>query len=44
MEVIVYVPLGDPDGDLLGVSLPDYMEKLFQTRAKLHGLGGIRLV
>ena len=36
MEVIVYVPLGDPDGDLLGIGLTDPLKKLCQTGAKMN--------
>ena len=44
MEGIGDVPLGEIDGDLLGIFLPDSLYKSLQERAKLHGLGGQRLV
>ena len=44
MKVIGNIPLGEPDRALLGVNLPDSLEKSRQSRDKLYGLGGGRLV
>ena len=44
MKVIIDIPLGEPEGALLEVSLPDFLEKSHQVRDKMHGLGGGRFV
>ena len=44
MEGIVDASLRYPDGDVLGIGLPDPLRKLCQTGAKLHFLGHGRLV
>ena len=44
MKIIRDIPLGEPDGDLLGISLPDPLEKLRHAGSKLNCLGGGRLV
>ena len=43
MESIGYVPLGYPDRDLLGIGLPDSLNKSCQVGSKLHCLGGRRI-
>ena len=44
MKIIGYVPLGETDGALLGVILPDSLEKSRRERTKLHRLGGGRII
>ena len=36
MKIIRYIPLGDPDGTLLGISLPDTLKKPRQEGVKLN--------
>ena len=44
MKGIIYVQLGEPDGSLLGIGLPDPLNKLCQSGAKQYFLGYRRLV
>ena len=44
MKIIRDIPLGDPYGTLLGISLPDPLKKSCQAGVKLNYFGGGRLV